>query len=71
MAAPPKVMLHPALANRLRTVAERIDANVAGHMGWRRMIEALRASGDIRPDEDVEAFVINDDGIQIYYREKR
>lgn len=70
MSEAPKVMLHPVSSVRLRTVREHIVSNVGGRMGWRRLVQALRESGDTRPDEDIEAFVIDDDGIQIYYKRK-
>lgn len=68
--APPKVMLHPQSAVRLRTVAEHIDANVAGRISWRRLVEAFRDSDEIRPIEEIEAFVLDDEGIQFYVRRR-
>lgn len=70
MGAPPKVMLHAQCAVRLRTVAEHIDANVAGRISWRRLVEAFRDSAEIGPTEEIEAFVLDDDGIQFYLRRK-
>lgn len=69
MTIPPKVLLHPKNASRLQG-PERpyVNANVTNFISWSRLVEELRASHEIRPREEVEAFVLTDDGIQYYVK---
>lgn len=68
---PTKVMLGPEIqTQQLRRVAH-IDANLAGFISWSRIVQALREHGQIKPAEDVEALVLGDDGIKLFYKEAR
>ena len=67
----PNVMLHPQDAIDLRARSYPIDANVAGFISWGRLVDALRASGEIPEVEEVEAFVLTDRGIHFYVRSRR
>ena len=66
-----KTMLHPTLAPRLRGPGTHIDANVAGFISWERLIEALRESRNLHPEETVEAFVLTDDGVHVHVKRER
>ena len=64
----PNVMLHPQFAARLRTERHHINANLANFISWRRLVDEMRRSGEIKADETVEALVLTDDGIQYYVK---
>lgn len=66
MSAPPKVMLNPRRADNLRVHSEHIHSNVARFMGWGRLAELLKSTGEILHGEELEAIVIEDDGIQLF-----
>lgn len=66
----PKVMLHPQLADDLRTKIVGIENNVAGSISWERLAELFRQSGEMFPEEEIEAFVLSDDRIQFYVRRR-
>jgi hypothetical protein len=68
MAAAPKAILHPVQSVRLRTITEHINSNVAGRISWRRLVEVMRAAGELKRDEELEAFVVDDEGVQFYVR---
>lgn len=72
MPTTPKVMLHPDPTHvaRLRHELQRIDANLTTFISWTRLVEELRASAEIKPSEEIEAFVLMDEGIQYYVRRR-
>jgi hypothetical protein len=65
-----KRMLHPSASADIRVQQPTIENNVAGFIGWDRLQEALRDSGELTPKEEVEAFVITDTGIQFYVKRR-
>lgn len=64
-----KVMLSPR-GDRCVDIRQHrhIDSNVAGSISWSRLSQQMRAMGEIKADEVIEAFVIDDSGIQYYVR---
>lgn len=67
---PPKVMLHPQRATTLRTAILSIDGNVAGYISWSRLIDAMRVANEFNDGERIEAFVIENDGITFYMKNR-
>jgi Ca2+-binding EF-hand superfamily protein len=65
-----KIMLHPKNAPKLRVTHEHIDANLTGYISWARLVESLRKSGEFLNEDDIEAFVLDDGGIQFHVRSR-
>lgn len=66
----PKVMLSPRRSAGLLE-RQHIDANLTNFISWSRLIETMIAAGEIKSSEEVEAFVLEERGIQYYVRRRR
>lgn len=66
----PKAFLHPTLAVDIRTRRESINSNVAVFISWSRLESLMGNSNEISSFEDIEAFVVTDDGLQFFVKGK-
>lgn len=62
-----KVMLRGC--TEVLNTPKKIDANLVSFISWGRLAETLKASGEIKPNEELEAFILGDAGIQYYVKE--
>lgn len=43
---------------------------VTNFMSWQRLEQALRQTGEVRPNERIEKVEVSDHGLQIYYQNR-
>lgn len=64
-------MAHPKISISRTAVALRDNreatGGVVGFMSWNRLVETLRAAGEVNAHEIISAIVLTDDGLKIYY----
>lgn len=46
------------------------NGGVVGFMSWTRLIETFRETREVNPNETIEAIVLEDNGLRIYYRDR-
>lgn len=47
------------------------ETGLTGFIGWKRLKELLETSGEIGKSENLNGFIINDDGIQLQLTYKK
>jgi hypothetical protein len=67
----PKILLNPRRANDLRSRTETMTAGVSVRVSWAHLVEALQESGNLRDYEQVEALVLDDNGINIFLKDRK
>ena len=66
----PKIIVDKSRCVQLLNSVERDPLGITNFCSWERLIEELRASGNVKRNEDVVAFVVTDRGLDIRLKYK-